>query len=661
MTATTRPQGTKTRPIAIDLFCGAGGMSLGMERAGFEIVFAVDYDGYHVATHERNFPYGKTKCGSVQDLTGEDVRREAGIRSDEDVALLFGGPPCQGFSAMGLRDAQDPRNTLIFHFARIVDELRPKAFVMENVTGLNMGSTRPVFEAFLDRVAKHYNVTTPVQVLTATDFGVPQARKRLFVLGIRSDVGVAAHYPGPQSEARVPTVWQAIGDLPRVEVLPDLFDADAAPYPRARPKNAYGSLARGTVALPHDYSHYRTWDSSRVSGCQRVKHTDSAIRLYDATAPGGIVPGHKLPRLHPDGICPTLRAGATSERGSHTAPRPVHPFAARVITAREAARLHGYPDWFSFYPAKMHAYRQIGNSVCPPVAHAVGLSIMQAIGVDPSLLPRRTVTLNDAFDLPVDRPTQHARIPVKIEYPKIVNYLWGRAYDAKRKRLRQATIAPEDIREAIAATNANLPRVRPERFLYEAGQQRAIRDILALPLSHGYSIAITDKETGAGIFQPADAAHSLGRQTAIVIRSKDLNRAASINSAVFDTQDLQGAFANLEASENIAALTGGKYVSIEFRKDLFGQPLDDPALASVVTSSGRRRTCVVIVSKSSSLPFDRLQDRLTELGVRYGIVVLLLTQAHFAVVLVNIAAQSLVEERRFLFAVSDKHVAACKE
>ena len=286
---------------------------------------------------------------------------------------------------------------------------------------------------------------------------------------------------------------------------------------------------------------------------------------------------------------------------------------------------------------------------------------MQAIGVDPSLLPRHAVSLNDEFALPADRPTQHARIPVRIEYPKIINYLWGRAYDTTRKRLRQAAITPEDIREAIAATNANLPRVRPERFLYEAGQQRAIRDILALPLSHGYSIAITDKETGAGVFQPADAAQSLGRQTAIVIRSKDLNRAQTINSVFFDTQDLQGAFANIEASNNIGALTGGKYVSIEFRKDLFGRPLDDPPLASVVTSNGRRRTCVVIVSKSSSFPFDRLEDRLTELGVRHGIVVLLLTKAHFAVVLVKIAAQSLVEEQRFLFAVSDQQVAACKD
>lgn len=119
------------RPVAIDLFCGAGGMSLGMERAGFDIALAIDYDGYHVATHERNFPYGQVKCASVQDLDGKTIRHLSGCTGEID--LVFGGPPCQGFSNMGLRDPHDPRNTLIFHFARLVDELHPKAFVMENV------------------------------------------------------------------------------------------------------------------------------------------------------------------------------------------------------------------------------------------------------------------------------------------------------------------------------------------------------------------------------------------------------------------------------------------------------------------------------------------------------------------------------------------------
>src|SRR6185437_14122619 len=105
--------------------------------------------------------------------------------------------------------------------------------------------------------------------------------------------------------------------------------------------------------------------------------------VYAATLPGHTVPGHKLPKLHPEGISSTLRAGSDSTHGSYTAPRPIHPYRPRCITAREAARLHGFPDWFAFYPTKWHAYRQIGNAVCPPVARAVGFSILAALGLSP--------------------------------------------------------------------------------------------------------------------------------------------------------------------------------------------------------------------------------------------------------------------------------------
>jgi DNA (cytosine-5)-methyltransferase 1 len=654
MTATNRTRETKPRPIAVDLFCGAGGMSLGMERAGFDIVFAIDYDGYHVAAHERNFPYGKTKCGSVQDLTGESIRLQAGIDKSTDVDLVFGGPPCQGFSAMGLRDAGDPRNTLIFQFARIVDELRPKAFVMENVTGLNMGSTQPIFEAFLNAVSRNYTVTLPVQVLTATDFGVPQARKRLFVIGIRTDIGEGAVYPRANGRSKVPTVSQAISDLPQVENQVALFDSDLARYDRRpRSSQSYALMARGLCDLQNDFSHIRTWDTSVVAGCQRVRHTAEAIALYGATAPGETVPGHKLPRLHPDGVCPTLRAGATSERGSHTAPRPVHPSAPRVITAREAARLHGYPDWFSFYPAKMHAYRQIGNSVCPPVAHAVGLSVMKALGVNPAQLDRRLISLTNDFVLPPERPSQHARIPVKVEYPKIINHLWARAFDSSRNRLNSPRFTADDIRDAIAATNANLPRVRPERFLFEAGQQRAIRQILAVPLSHGYSVAITDKEAGSGVFQRAELPNSLGRQTSIIIRSPDLNRALPFSAPGFALNSSDEILGQLERPTVLSHLTHGKWERLQLAKDLFGQPIATDPVATVHTKQGKQRKALVYVAEGSSIPFDRLRSRMEAARVRTSLVFMVLTKVHFAVVVVRLSAGTITEVSRTLFCAAE--------
>ena len=187
----------RERPTAIDLFCGAGGMSLGFEQAGFDVLLGVDRDGHHIAVHHRNFPHGKTLCASLADLHAGDLLDAIGARPEID--LVFGGPPCQGFSHMGLRDAHDPRNTLVDHFARLVAEIQPRAFVMENVPGMRSGATKAVLDratTLLQGVG--YRIAEPVRVLDAGDFGVPQKRKRLFLLGVRSDVVSDFHYPdGP--------------------------------------------------------------------------------------------------------------------------------------------------------------------------------------------------------------------------------------------------------------------------------------------------------------------------------------------------------------------------------------------------------------------------------------------------------------------------------
>ena len=187
----------KNRLIAVDFFSGAGGMSLGFEQAGFDIALGVDYDGHHAATHERNFPYGKSICTSVVELDGDKIREVMQFKGDLD--LVFGGPPCQGFSNMGLRDVRDPRNSLVDHYVRLVLELRPKAFVMENVPGMLAGATAAVLAKAIGTFeANGYRITKPVQVLDASEFGVPQKRRRLFVIGVRADV--CASYPLPKRQ-----------------------------------------------------------------------------------------------------------------------------------------------------------------------------------------------------------------------------------------------------------------------------------------------------------------------------------------------------------------------------------------------------------------------------------------------------------------------------
>ena len=400
----------RTRPKAIDLFCGAGGMSLGFEQAGFDILFALDCDGHHVAVHRRNFPSHPTLCLPVADLTGKAIFDAIG--GPQEIDLVFGGPPCQGFSSMGLRDVQDPRNSLVDEFARLVAEIRPKAFAMENVPGMVAGKTKAIFDraiGFLE--AAGYLIAKPVSILDASDFGVPQKRKRLFLLGVRSDIGVRPAYPiGPQpGQPHRPTVWEAIADLPDVDRHSTLYGSDEIEYDR-EPESPYAKVARGLLEDRSDFSYRRRWDRQRCTGCLRIRHSANAVELYAATPPGSTVPGHKLPRLDPNGICSTLRAGSDSTHGSYTAPRPVHPFRPRCITAREAARLHGFPDWFAFFPTKWHAYRQIGNAVCPPVARAVGFSILSALGLAP-WKPKKLIALADTFELPVDRPAHFAANP----------------------------------------------------------------------------------------------------------------------------------------------------------------------------------------------------------------------------------------------------------
>ncbi|MBL8615323.1 MAG: DNA cytosine methyltransferase [Deltaproteobacteria bacterium] len=512
----------RPRPIAIDLYAGAGGMSCGFEQAGFDIVLAVDNDPHHTATHARNFPYGVSHTASVAELSAADLRRLAGLGMADEVDLLFGGPPCQGFSHMGLRDSDDPRNSLVAHFVRIVDELRPRAFVMENVTGMNTGATAAIFaHAVAGLQAAGYLLTLPVQALNAVDYGVPQARRRLFLLGLRADLGRAAAYPPALDPAHRPTVAAAFEDLPEVDADPRFFHEDRGEH-RGTPAadNVYARYARGLPTDLPDHARRRSAPAG-LSGCIRVRHSAAAVSLYAATRPGTMVPGHKLPRLDPAGVSPTLRAGTNSERGSHTAPRPVHPVYPRVITIREAARLHGYPDWFSFYPAKWHAYRQIGNSVCPPVARAVGLEIMRALGVDPAALPRPVVTLADAFVVGEAHAPRPRRIQTAEEFPKVVQALWSRAFVDGALGAPEVTLA--DIEAAYALSAANLPRVRPARFVAALLRYRKADLLLHAPRAQGYTL-VAAGEGGQGRWAPlAERAASPARPAPV--RTGALNEA----------------------------------------------------------------------------------------------------------------------------------------
>jgi DNA (cytosine-5)-methyltransferase 1 len=382
-------------------------MSLGFEAAGFEIAAAVEYDPVHCAAHKFNFPRTATICKSVVDVTGEEIRRKSNI-GDADIGIVFGGAPCQGFSMIGKRALDDPRNSLVFHFVRIVSELKPKYFVFENVKGLTLGEHKrflnEVIVAFGER---GYDVLLPYQVLNAANFGVPQSRERLFLMGARRGLPLPA-YPSPTGRV---TVKQAIADLPDPESYPELWEQDCVHAKYGRP-SAYAKILRAKIDDPNDFSYKRVFDPKMLTSSALTEHTPLSRLRFQNTLPGAVEPVSRFLKLDPNGISNTLRAGTASDRGAFTSPRPIHPIFPRVITVREAARIHSYPDWFRFNTTKWHGFRQIGNSVPPLLARAVGSSIMATLGARP-VPPSTVLNLGDErlLSLPMTEASKLFGVP----------------------------------------------------------------------------------------------------------------------------------------------------------------------------------------------------------------------------------------------------------
>jgi DNA (cytosine-5)-methyltransferase 1 len=397
----------KRRPIGIDLFAGAGGLSLGFEQAGFDIAAAVEIDPIHCATHEYNFPYSTAICASVVNMTGEEIRRRANL-SDTDIDVVFGGAPCQGFSMIGKRALDDPRNQLVFHYVRLVTELQPKYFVFENVKGLTLGKHAEFLKELIAALGHAgYDVQSPYQVLNAADYGVPQDRKRLFVIGARRGLQVP-NYPKPQ-EKRV-TVWDAIGDLPDADGFDVLNTVDEV-RAKWKTKTSYAQCLRGIECDPKDFGYEREFDANVLTSSLRTEHTELSKKRFMATEHGKTEPISRFRKLPPEGLCNTLRAGTDSARGAFTSPRPIHPYLPRVITVREAARLHSYPDWFRFHKTKWHGFRQIGNSVPPLLGRAVASEIIKALGLKPRK-PRDILQSGDVDLLSLDMSSASLRFQV---------------------------------------------------------------------------------------------------------------------------------------------------------------------------------------------------------------------------------------------------------
>ena len=438
------------RPIGIDLFAGAGGLSLGFEQAGFDVRAAVEIDPVHAAVHHFNFPDCEPIPLSVIGLRGREIRDLARLGADR-VDVVFGGAPCQGFSLIGQRALDDPRNALVREFVRIVRELDATYFVFENVKGLMLGRHQNFLQEVIEEFERAgYRIRTPWKVLQAYGYGVPQDRERLFLLGAKAGLDLP-EYPVPTTAAARlsngglppgPSCRDALQDLPEAERFGALASDDAVRTDAWGDPSEFARQMRELDGRIH-FGYRRDWDRNLLTSSARTRHTEISRKRFALTVPGTVEPISRFFKLHPDGVSNTLRAGTDSARGAFTSPRPIHYDRPRCVTVREMARLHGFPDWFRFHVTKWHGARQVGNAVPPPLARAVAESVRAELGTG-RRRPGRIVKLGDPGLLRMDMTEASAFWEIPVPIP-------GRDRKSGAKKRKQEEIGVSGAPDEAAA------------------------------------------------------------------------------------------------------------------------------------------------------------------------------------------------------------------
>lgn len=366
-----------TEPTAIDLFCGAGGLSLGLADAGFRVLVGADHDPASVETHVANVG-GLSYHGDLSDP--EDLLDHLKAWRIRDVDLLAGGVPCQPFSragrskirslvAAGQRSIDDPRAQMWRSFIRVAAAVRPRAVLLENVPDLAMWDEGAILVGFCDSL-RELGYVTEAAILNAHEHGVPQHRSRLFVVALRP--GVAFRWPEPLNTR--PTVRAAIGDLP---VVPPAQRDETLRY--EGPRTALQREMRRDV-LPED----RGLIDDHITRDVRPDDAQAFSLLGEGQTYADLPPhlqryradifSDKYKRLEWDGLSRSITAHIAKDGYWY-----IHPDQDRTLSVREAARIQTFPDWFRFAGAPTLRYHQIGNAVPPLLAQAIGTRVHEAL------------------------------------------------------------------------------------------------------------------------------------------------------------------------------------------------------------------------------------------------------------------------------------------
>lgn len=361
------------KPTAIDLFCGAGGLSEGFRQAGFRVLAGNDFDKFAGETFSATHRDAVFLPGPIENIDAKDFLRAAGGLKRGELDCLIGGPPCQAFSVYNhQRGMHDRRSGLFREYLRIVEGLSPKWVVMENVTGItSTGNGRAVREIILGLQRLGYLVEK--KILRAEEYGVPQERRRIFFLANR--IGLPLLWPEPtHGPGLLPfvTVWEAIGDLPP---LSNGEEPGPLPYSRS-PISAYQKAMRGNNKTVHNHAAPQL----APINLKRMKYIPKGGSWRDIPLellPAGMKRARRCDhtkrygRMHPEGLACTILTKCDLHWGAF-----IHPDQDRIITVREAARLQSFPDWFQFAGSRTEQYIQAGNAVPPLLGKQIAESIL---------------------------------------------------------------------------------------------------------------------------------------------------------------------------------------------------------------------------------------------------------------------------------------------
>ena len=362
-----KPSSKPSKPLTcVDAFCGAGGLSLGLSKAGFDVRYAFDNNDVAIQTYNNFFKGHHGEVRDARTITGLEIKTKALLVNpgeldilpiEEELDLLAGGPPCQGFSRQRKNACEglDERNTLVLEYARIVSEVRPRAFVLENVDMLGLVRGQKVFDSV--RRLEEYELFP--HFYNSADYGVPQTRVRFITVGIRKDLDTEFVIPPPTVKK-----WKTVGDV--LAGLPE----PPADY-STHPKYFNHQNARVTQANTFRFSFV-----PQGGGWQNIPFEHRLPCHQRVNTDKGGWPDC-FGRLEWDGQCPTITGGFDS----FTRGRYGHPLHDRPLTPREAARIQGFPDSFEFIGTRAEVRKQIGNAVPPPLATAIGKAIKKALSV----------------------------------------------------------------------------------------------------------------------------------------------------------------------------------------------------------------------------------------------------------------------------------------